>query len=779
MLRIVYRNYEFLDANREIISVQGSLNQSLIMDALSADECTLTISYDPAALGYYVEDATEGSGFLYTVNGEIVMTKTTDAEVIDENMAPFETGFANAEPVDIYDDNVFFKRFYVTQALPVRLNRDGSIVIQLKAVSFIGLTVYMSHNGGIYTNSTVGAVIAEILKATRSTSQSTTTVYWYDMANGLHYTMDANVAKVRADGYLPITDRHRTARDNIRDVCFGYGVSVLQQPDGSAHFTYNQPSSVINIPDEEIYSGDAYSRHEAVTEVKVTANTYRQYSGEDPVVLWESTNVVSSVRVLFDEPCWGLYSSQVGGSDTITIEESGVNYAVISGTGTLYGIPYLHTQEEFSRTIGPGVENVKTGDCGMVGLLNYGNVLDRMANYYANAREISASFVVKNGASTGSLVSFNDPLGRAKTGIIGALDFVMSGIVKGDSKITTNWTPTDVGNNFSLSQILTGSGTWSKAAAEAAVGHTIDLVRFDIVSGGDGGAAGENGEAGTSGRGGAGGAGGAGGQSGKIFTVTLEGDQIPATITFACGEGGEPGAAGQASTLTVSGTTYSSEAGVRTQAGYMDLLTGEVRALPGPDGIAGGAGGSYDASDLSLLQGASVTYKDRTWTGGARGTRARNTRYTPVRNGSYNWSIDRTSWTVVTGMPGSSGGAAFGANSADATNGSIGPKYYYGAEVSLNIIGITNAFSGTSTDGASASPIDDYAPALGSGGAGGNGGGGGGSQNRSSGAGGYRYLTIDDEMVSLESYNAPGNAGAGGTGSEGTAGGAGFITVYV
>ena len=776
MLRIVYRNYEFLDANREIISVQGSLNQSLIMDALSADECTLTISYDPAALGYYVEDATEGSGFLHTVNGEIVMTKTTDAEVIEENMAPFEADFANAEPVDIYDDNVFFKRFYVTQALPVRLNRDGSIVIQLKAVSFIGLTVYMSHNGGIYTNSTVGAVIAEILKATKNNTQSTTTVYWYDMANGLHYTMDASVAKVRADGYLPITDRYRTARDNIRDVCFGYGVSVLQQPDGSAHFTYNQPSSVINIPDEEIYSGDAYSRHEAVTEVKVIANTYRQYSGEDPVVLWESTNVVSSIRVLFDEPCWGLYSSQVGGADTITIEESGVNYAVISGTGTLYGIPYLHTQEEFSRTIGSGVENVKTGDCGMVGLLNYGNVLDRMANYYANAREVSASFVVKNGASTGSLVSFNDPLGRAKTGIIGALDFVMSGIVKGDSKITTNWTPTDVGNNFSLSQILTGSGTWSKAAAEAAVGHTINLVRFDIVSGGDGGTAGENGKAGTSGSGGAGGAGGAGGQSGKIFTVTLEGDQIPATITFACGEGGEPGAAGQSSTLTVNGATYSSEAGVRTQAGYMDLLTGEGRALPGPDGIAGGAGGSFDGNSLEELQGESVTYKGRTWTGGTPGNYQREIRYVPYKNSRGNWTVDSRSQRVsVVGAPSSTGGAAFGANSQSGSNGSLSGFYYMGSST----IGVNSAYSGSSSAGANAVPIDDYVPAYGSGGAGGNGGGGGGSRNASRGAGGYRYLSIDEEMIALEGYNDSGTAGAGGTGSEGTAGGAGFITVYV
>ncbi|MBQ6260282.1 MAG: hypothetical protein IJK59_03435 [Firmicutes bacterium] len=512
-----------------------------------------------------------------------------------------------------------------------------------------------------------------------------------------------------------------------------------------------------------------------VTEVKVIANTYRQYNGEDPVVLWESTNVVSSVRVLFDEPCWGLYSSQVGGSDTITIEESGVNYAVISGTGTLYGIPFLHTQEEFSRTIGSGVENVKTGDCGMVGLLNYGNVLDRMANYYANAREVSASFVVKNGASTGSLVSFNDPLGRAKTGIIGALDFVMSGIVKGDSKITTNWTPTDVGNNFSLSQILTGSGTWSKAAAEAAVGHTIDLVRFDIVSGGDGGAAGENGEAGTSGSGGAGGAGGAGGQSGKIFTVTLEGDQIPATITFACGDGGAPGAAGQASTLTVSGTTYSSEAGVRSAAGYMDLLTGEIRAVPGPDGIAGGAGGSFDGNSLEELQGESVTYKGRTWTGGTPGTFARELRYNPYKNGN-SWALDTTNPIRVVGAPSSTGGAAFGANSANGGNGSLSGFYTYNSSL---YIGIQAANSGVSSAGANAQPVDDYAPSYGSGGAGGNGGGGGGSRNRSQNAGGYRYLTIDDEMVSLTPYNDPGTAGAGGTGSEGTAGGAGFITVYV
>lgn len=777
MLRIKYRDFEFRDTRREVISVKGALHQAMISDALSADECTLTVIYNPAALGYYITDASSGSGFLYTVNSEIYMCRTTDTETIDGNLEPFEGGFVNAQPVDIYEDDTFFKRFYVTEALPLRLNRDGSVVIQLKAISFIGLTVYMSHNGGIYSNSTVGAVMAEILGATKNNTKSTTTLYWYDIGD-LHYTIDATVAKTRADGYLPITDRSRTARDNIRDVCFGYGISVLQTSDGSVHFTFSQPVDVINIPDEEIYSGDAYSRHQALTAVKVIANTYRQYSGEDAIILWEGVQTVSGSKVIFDEPCWGLYSSQEGGADTITIEESGVNYAIISGSGTLYGIPYLHTQEEFSKTIGAGVENVKTASCGMVTLLNYQNVLERMANYYGNAREVSASFVVKDGVSTGSLVSFNDPLRRAKTGYINELAFVMSGIVKGDAKVTANWLPSDVGNNFTMSQVLTGTGTWSKAAAEALVDHSIDLVRIDLIGGGSGGDPGEDGEAGSTGKGGKGGNAGSGGLAGKVFSVTLEGDQIPASLTFSCGAAGQPGAAGGASTITANGSTYSSDAGVRTPAGYMDLIDGTVRATLGPDGIAGGRGGNYQGLDSTVedLTGESVSYKGRTWAAGAFGAGEYDYRYTPVK-ASWGWTVDRNSKTEVSAAAGSSGGAAFGQSSETAAGGKLGLEYKLGALA----VGYKAAGSSVSSKGANAQPIDDYTPSLGSGGAGGNGGGGGGSQNRSYGAGGYmpdsggtdvKYVPVTNPT------NGEGQAGAGGTGSLGTVGGAGFITIY-
>ena len=170
-----------------------------------------------------------------------------------------------------------------------------------------------------------------------------------------------------------------------------------------------------------------------------------------------------------------------------------------------------------------------------------------------------------------------------------------------------------------------------------------------------------------------------------------------------------------------------------------------------------------------------MTYKGRTWTGGTPGTFARELRYNPYKSGN-SWALDTRNPIRVVGAPSSTGGAAFGASSANGGNGSLSGFYTYNSSA---YIGIQAAHSGVSSAGANAQPVDDYAPSYGSGGAGGNGGGGGGSKNRSQNAGGYRYLTNDNEMVSLTPYNDLGTAGAGGTGSEGTAGGAGFITVYV
>lgn len=783
MTQIIFKNYIFTDAAREIISATGSLSQSLIGDKLAADEFNFVIQYDPAALGYYINDTTAGSGFFYTADDEVYCVKSGDPAEIAQNIANFSTAEAKDAPVDIYNDGVKIGRFYVQKVYPIRINQDGSIWLQFNALSLIGLTVSMTHDGGYYSNAKAGDVIAEILKATKNTSQSTSTVLWYDMAGGLHYTIDTQVANTRIDGPLPITGRGRSARDNLRDVLLVTGASVLKDTEGSVRFTFNQPSEPAAIETTDIYAGDVYEDDDGdVTVCKVVSNSYMQVEG-DPVIEFETTEVVDHIKVLFDEPVFQVYSSQSDGEDSLTIHEWGTFYAVVSGTGTLYGMPYLNTQTEYSEVIREGVENSRTASSGLINLLNYKNVLDRMANWYQNHKIVSNSIVVDGAASTGTLVSFLDPMRQQKTGYIQKMVFYLSGIIKGDTEIVTDWRPTGTGNNFTMSQTLSGSGTWTKAAAEAAVGHSINLVRFDIIGGGDGGAAGEDGQAGSDNTGGAGGAAGEGGSPGRVFSITLEGDQIPASITFNCGTGGAPGEVGTDTTIRINGTTYTSANGTRPLAGYMDLFTGIVRAVKGPSGVAGGRGGNYRGigSTVDDVTGESVTYKGRTWNAGAFGLGDSVKRYRPYKGSNGQWYLDVQNPTWVNGAPSCTGGAAFGSSSEDGTAGSLSGIYTNETTVNAGrgfTIGVLRARSGVSSAGANALPIDDYTPSLGSGGAGGNGGGGGGSKNASVGAGGYRWTGSTYEALTGE-YNGPGTAGAGGTGSLGTAGGNGFINVYI
>lgn len=784
MTQIVFKNYIFTDANKEIISATGSLSQSLIGDQLAADEFNFVVQYDPAALGYYIEDSTEGSGFFYTADDEVYCVRTDDSAEIADSLANFSTAEAKDAPVDIYNDGVKIGRFYVQKVYPIRINQDGSVLLQFNALSLIGLTVSMDHNGGIYSNAKAGDVIAEILQATKNTTKSTSTLLWYDMPSGLHYTIDAAVANTRIDGTLPITGRGRSARDNLRDVLLVTGASTLKDTEGSVRFTFNQPSEPVGIESTDIYTGDDYTDDDGdVTVVKVVANSYRAVES-DPVTEYESAEYVDHVKVLFDEPVFRVYSSQDAGVDTLTIHEWGPFYAIVSGTGTLYGMPYLNTQTEYSETIREGLENSRTAGSGLISLLNYKNVLDRMANWYQNHKVVSSGIVVDGTASTGSLVSFNDPMRTNKTGFIQKMTFYLSGIIKGDTEIVTDWLPTGTGNNFSLSQTLTGSGTWSKAAAEAAVGHPITLVRFDLIGGGDGGAPGEDGEAGAVRRGGKGGAAGSGGNPGRVYSVTFEGDDIPDTITFNCGEGGQPGEAGTNSTIVVNGTTYSSSSGSRPAYGYMDILTGIVRAEKGPDGIAGGDGGTYTTLEESTIEGVtgkSVTYKNRTWRGGTFGKGYSVDIWRAVKYGNT-WQREYTG-NYANAAASSTGGAAFGRNSAAGTYGHVyqiwnfGQTSYVSEGNEAYAVGVGRAVSGTSSDGASALPIDDYTPSLGSGGAGGNGGGGGGSKNPSTGAGGYKWTGSTYEAIT--GTNSEGHAGAGGAGSLGTAGGNGFINAYI
>ena len=740
MIEIRFGDYTFTDKD-----IQTKANIYRTISLLSRG-----LEYD--VFDFIVKASAIGEQKLFTILHEWVTTVDGKGFVIDSG--DFEEFVPNA-PLYIYENGVQKALFYVYDIEPTGRRDEGDEFFAVSCHSEIAVLSKMTHAGGVYSGTKASVIIADIMGT-------------------LPYEIDSDVGNVPLYGWLPYST---DARDNLERVLFALGANAMRTSTGVLRFAYNSNTegAIKQITKDRIFRAFGKKEKERFGKVTVVEHGFYQSSlSTEEVILDNSSETASGERLyIFDSPHYGYR-----GTGGIQVNSSGANWARITGTGQIYAKPYIHTQRPVSTSVGEGVltDELVIEDETLVSFANVENVVARLATYYGSSVVENVDFIV-NDEKPGDLVGFTDYRGNSKAGYIQDLDETASSFWRGRAKVVTNWTPTGGGNNFSLSQQLTGSGTWRKADAEALVGHPISVVRFDLIGAGNGGYAGSDGEAGASRKGGKGGDAGAGGECGEVFSVTLEGDEIPDTITFACGTGGEPGMAGSATTLTVDETTYSSREGARPVAGYIDLFTGVIRCLNGPSGVAGGDGGVYSNFDnftVEELRGGSVTYKSRTWNAGTPGDYQAHWRYTYVKDDHGRW-VQQGKPTAVIGAPSSTGGAAFGANSADGTDGRLGMSEAYGT----TWIGVYDAYSGTSTAGADALPIDDYTPSYGSGGAGGNGGGGGGSKNASQGAGGYRYLSIDDVMKPITGTNYPGNAGPGGKGSDGTRGGDGMVNVYI
>lgn len=772
MNKVKFMGYAF--GNDDIIGFPiANTHQALISAELNADEISVRLRYNPAYAGYYIDDAVEGSDFLRAQH-KIFMVKTANGEF------PFEV-VDNATPIDLYTDDTLLARYYITSIAP-RYQHEGFIYFDVTAISFIGLTINMEHNGGLYTSTPIGEIIADILKATKDNARSTSSLFFFNMQNGLYYTMDALVYNYRVGGRLFATDptQDKTARDNIRDVLFASGASILKNADGSLYFTFNQPSEAVPIIDDNIYVGQPYREGEVVTDVKVIAHSYFAIEGGEEKTLFDSRgDVVDHAKILFDEPIFRFSDT------TLTINESGVNYAIVSGTGILKGYEYTHTRQEFSKHIADGIENIKTSNNSLVTTLNYLSVLERMENYYKNARELETSFVIPPNVKAGSLIRFTDMFNNTKNGFIKDADITYSGIDKGVCNVVVDWVPSNVGEGFTKCYVLQGNGTWNKAQAEAEIGHAITKARLVLLGGGHGGYKGGDGEAGSTSKGGAGGAEGQGGEAGKVFAVTLE-DGVPASIPYSCGTGGQPAQDGGNTTATVSGTVYTSANGSVPAGGVMNLITGDVYATTGENGCRGGRGGSAGEDYGSGVNyGEPTTWKGQTWQGGEPfivpawdaddDTRGWFYRY-PVVNYQGQSVVD------TTGRYGSkesvSYGGTAGGGSAVGSNGKKTAKVGSYANIyksSGYVIGVRTVIG---TDGANGADAVDATgtPNIASGGFGGHGGGGGSQRAEANGAGGWSSVNTS---ATIQGTNVQGAEGRGGFGSNGTAGGAGALLIYV
>ena len=195
---------------------------------------------------------------------------------------------------------------------------------------------------------------------------------------------------------------------------------------------------------------------------------------------------------------------------------NGANYAYVTGTGTLTGKKYTHTQKIFSVPTGASGEpsEAKIEKATLVSPVNSANVAARVSDYKGTAEEVACGIVMDtDDIKPASLITFTDPYGDAAQGFVATMNITMSGKSKADCTIVKNYIPSHFGNNFTSFQLFTTNGTYTATKT--------GVIRIVLCQGGQGGQGGSRGSNGDCGEAGSGGGGGNGGLAGKLYVTDL------------------------------------------------------------------------------------------------------------------------------------------------------------------------------------------------------------------------------------------------------------------
>lgn len=679
---------------KDLDDLTGMMALDLVGDELTIDTLTLVVNVDPDAIEFI---APSDYDRVVTSDGYILATnwaETRDPLTLEHGDVVH--GYKNG--------GLFFKGFFDDAE---QLGPDS---YQINVVSPVGMLLKRPHYGGIYTGESFGQVCAEII------------------GDAFKFVVEDDVAALAIYGWLPYVDN---ARDNLHQLLFACGVSMTRDAYGDVVFAFLYNSEAEILEDATFFRDNSSIKHEApATQVDVTEHTYEALDGDERVTVYDNTNgsgVADHKLVKFaDAPIHHLEA------DGLTVHEQGVNYAIVSGTGTLTGQKYTHITQVVTATNPvegqtPQVEPVT--DMTLVSIVNSENVAKRVLAYKIAQRTIKADLVF-NAEQCGRKYSFYDPWGSPVTAFMATMELTMSNIIKASATLVAGYEPTGQGNNYSHVVILTGKGKWKKPPG-------VDTVKAVMISGAEGGYSGGDGQSGKRasasafGEGGEGGEAGPPGRGGRVLSVTVDVSNLD-TVDYECGEGGEGGISegieptpGQLGGDTIFGD-YSTADGQVSAAGVVNLFTGAIYGLSGEAGIAGVKGGGPDENPESLV------FEGVTYSGGKKGKNV---------NG-YVTGVSCGGW---------GGGPAAGAHGSDGQDGRTESNN-------------GNGFNDGGTGGRGGSPVPRAdTTVIGQGGDGGHGGGGGGGGGPATGP---------------EQYSWPANGGSGGKGSKGSKGGPGGIILY-
>lgn len=737
---------------RRIRNISAVVDTSLNCRVLDVDEMQVEVSTGPRSLALLTS---EGRPLLTSDGKRLYTSESTDFGA-----------WSASDAVQLLRGGSLYATWY-----PQQLTQTGDNAFALATLSVLGRLLRLEHRGGVYNNVQAGPLIREIC-GYRNGSPTAVTV-----------AIQPNFETILVSGYLPYLSptgengaAQGSAKDNLLQVLFALGATVRDDASGVLHIENLSTSPQSTIGRSRIYREGA----QVVTELPITSVTVLEHQwitgdAEDEEILFEGAASGEQV-VVFGGPYSGLTATE-----GLTIVASDANFAIVSGTGTLTGIPYTHTTREVTRAVtaatDPNPERVEGAT--MIATPQFSAAAtERLAEYYTHRTRIECDAKIEF-EDAGDVVNIYDPFSHVlRSACIESINgLVPSNVMKGRISALVGFTPWQTTPFEDVRVVLTGSGTFTVPAG-------VTELTVVLFGGAQGGAAGYKGGDGATqsisfsteigsrytgyapGKGGDGGLGGEGGGAGRMLRVDLS--VTPGqTIAFACGAGGAGGVyvvGGEAGSLGADTTfgAYSTAAGAPNA--YTDPVTGDVYGADGATGIAGGKGAGFserpDQSNLFAFEPAeSVTVDGVTYAAGSCAESGGKLVF-----GSSSAAAKGGEPNVVAAASVSLGsGAAAG---AAGTNGSLAATGYgtSGGGTS-SVSGYANAQAGKNGASASLTPAQAQRAA---GGRGGYGGGGG------SGIGWAVAATVGSVSLSLQT-NTP---GVGGDGSDGGQGGDGLIILY-
>lgn len=334
--------------------------------------------------------------------------------------------FIYGSQVTFYKDDVLYGKYYL-----VSVERQTKNEYILNVQSSIGLLDDTMHYGGIYSGEYASAIIQDII------------------GGKIAYTEHNIFSKIKVYGWLPVATR----RENLKQLLFAVG-GCVKKKDGDVYFTTLTVDAPKAIPENKVFDTGKITYDSPASRIEVVEHQFSKvdsapseevYSGEiigSSFITPKGYSVSDAALVTWDKP----YHSLTFSNCTLLNNEMGVNYAVVSSSGsaTISGKPYIHSKMIVSRDKENynGKEKVaKIENATLVTLANSNSVAEKVMAYYDSPCTLSGA-IVMDGEKPLDNITMPNQFEEENTGMIKSIEGTLGKqITKGELELRIGYNP--------------------------------------------------------------------------------------------------------------------------------------------------------------------------------------------------------------------------------------------------------------------------------------------------------------------------------------------------